>query len=57
MKLDIYELMEEQERLKKDLFDMVYNWGRWDVKADYQVPAFKMTMDKLIEYIKGDIYE
>ena len=55
--MDIFDMLEEQEKLKKEIFDMVYQWGLWNVVADSQAPAFQMAMKEFKEYIKGKTYK
>jgi hypothetical protein len=34
------------QKIEKELFDMVYGWGRWGVVTDEQCNAFQMTIKK-----------
>ncbi len=47
--MDIFELLLEQNKKQKELFNMIYRWGQWGVQADYMSPAFQMTMKELKE--------
>ncbi len=40
----------EQIKLEKELFDMVYAWGRIGIVVDFTAPAFQ---DKLQEFINS----
>ena len=46
--MDIFKILEQQERLKRELFNIVYQWGRWNVKADYSAPAFQNKLNELL---------
>lgn len=37
------------EYIKKELFDMVYQWGRVGIVVDENAPAFNSVLDELVE--------
>lgn len=46
--------MNEDEKNMKELFDMVYNWGRFGITTDYKSNAFKISVKSLIETAKKE---
>lgn len=38
-----------REEVIKELFDMVYNWGRWNIVADDSAPAYRETIKELLK--------
>lgn len=40
--------MTKKVKLTKELFDMVYSWGRWGLVVDYKAPAFRSVVRQLV---------
>ena len=49
--------MNTNKDLAKELFEMVYGWGRLGVVADENCPAFKKTIEELLSQQKSDLIE
>lgn len=49
-KYDIFNILFDQDKKRRELFDMAYMWGRWNVKATYDdSPAFRNKLDEIIK--------
>lgn len=49
--LDIFNIMSEEERIKKEIFETVYRWGQWNIVADHTAPAFESLIKDLKDYL------
>ena len=55
----------KEKRLEKELFEMVYKWGKVGVVTDHECFAFKSTMQEIItqalaeerERVRGELAE
>ena len=40
--------MTQTAKLSKELFTMVYAWGKWNLVVDHKAPAYRRLVKKLI---------
>lgn len=40
---------EKREKIIKELFDMVYKWGRYNVVVNDNAPAYRETIKELLK--------